>query len=427
MSNQFYRPQRNIYDSNPEAMFYSNQSQYTQEPEKRKPRKQKHDQPQYTEPLPTMESFNELQKDIDCLFTNPNHEIKNATNRVNESYAKDDYKDPVAKTDDLIYNNVKSVKPNVYLDEDQIIIDSVDRNISKYPNPFDYRVYFNSQYDDANIQRVFENVKSLTLETAVLPEKYYFIKTDVSLNSVDNDIVKSLLTTDRNTSFNLSSIDVSGSFVTIDVNDVLTNSRYQRKIKFAIETTYPNMVIDTYEYIFSFDADSGSLPTNIHDSNTTYPEYLQKYTVQDFTLFKNRFNLLNIDEHTYVNEYSTNQEIAKSFAIMFIDTKCNDAYYSKTKTQGLVFSDDNLGTVSRLSLHICDNRGTQLKTSAENYLDYEIPRTKPCTCYNDSNGVFIRDYRCSCTYFRHPYYVHFQNTLIFKIKSYQKAIDQEIF
>ena len=142
---------------------------------------------------------------------------------------------------------------------------------------------------------------------------------------------------------------------------------------------------------------------------------------------KNKFNLLNIDEFSYVNEFSTNDALAKSFAVLFMDTKCNDAHYAKTKMKGKEYNNDSLGTINRLSIRLCDHTGTQLKNSFENYLDQEVPKNRLCTCYTESTGVFVRDYRCSCSYFRHPYYHPFQNTLIFKVVTWEQKLNQDIF
>lgn len=423
-------PKRNIYDINPEEVFNTFQPEYDEHPvnkkqERRTISRKKHN----LSNLPDQNTINELEQSINHLFTTsecPTHNPPHITNKVDKSYGDDDYKEPTIDTKILKVQNVKET-PLEYIDEHTIVIDSVDRNIEKYPNPFDYRVYFNSQYDDANIQHVFENVKSISLEVGVLPEKYYYTKTNVSVSEDDDLTIRNLTSSLRNTEIDLTSVDVSGTFVVVDVNDVLSGSRFTRKVKFARKTPYPDMVIDTYEYSFTFDAIDSELPPDVHDSNTTYPINIQKFTLQDFNLLKNKYNVLNTDEFTFVNPYSTNDVIAKSFALLFIDTKCNGAYYAKTKMNGKIFLDDSLGTLSRLTIHLCDYTGKQLSNSFENNIDLEVPRNKLCTCYTDEEGVFVRDYRCSCSYIRHPLYHPFQNTLIFKVKTWNRMIDQEIF
>jgi hypothetical protein len=443
----YYRPDRNIYDTNPEDLYnsapivrQSKEKKITRKPIRKDDTCNLGSMPVPRNPLkgnsltgyvgtnkmPTYDSIHSLEQDIDCLFA-PDCAPANSSNKVDESYAKDDYHPPVAKTDSLIVNNIKEKKTQEYVEEHMLIIDSGDRNTVKFPNPFDYRVYFNTQYDDANIQRVFENVKSISLETAVLPDKYYFTKVNGTLEVDDDTTIKNLTDADRNTSFTCTSSDVSGTFVVIDVNDIIVSTTGTRKIKFAVETEYPTTITKNFEYIFTYDAPSGTVPIDVHSSSPSYPANIQIYEVQTFSLMKNKFNLLNIDEFSYVNEFSTNDVLAKSFAVLFMDSKCNDAHYAKTKMKGKEYNNDSLGTVNRLSIRLCDHTGIQLKNSYGNYIDYEVPKSRLCTCYTDSNGVFQRDYRCSCSYFRHPYYHPFQNTLIFKVITWEQSLNQEIF
>lgn len=398
---------------------------------------------EYTSYMPNKLQIDSLERDIKCIFE-PSC-INDANNTVDESYATDDYTKPVLNPEQLLVNNLQKDGRTEFTEEHIIVIDSSDRNIEKYPNPFSYRVYFNSQYNDANIQRKFENVKSIKLETGVLPSRYYFRKTDIVLNPDDENIVRNLKDVSRNQIFTLSHLDPVHNFVVIDVIDVLSSSRYSRKIKFAIETQFPNVVETVYEYIFQFDAISNtlpqnvlnfsesypqrySLPSNIFDAHTTYPQHIQKYSLQTYTLERNKFNLLYVDEFEYVNRYSTNDAVAKSFAVLFTDTKCNHSHYVSTKLKEKEFKSQNLATVNRLTVSLRDYTGEQLKCMPDTvYFDYEVPRSKTCTCLTDSNGVFTRDYRCSCTYFRNPLYHHFQNTLMFKVVTWEQDLAKEIF
>ena len=449
---QQYRPSVNYYDTNPEDLYVpttngsvntmpkinnnvKHQSISSQLPKCNlgsipEPRNPYTGEPLYERSnlytMPTQDTLANLENDINCLFDDC--APSNSSNKVDSSFSKDDYVKPIINTGNLIVNNLKKKEKQEYIEEHMLVVDSGDRNIVKFPNPFDYRVYFNSQYDDANIQRIFEHVKSISLETAVLPDKYYFTKTNIPLIDNDVNIIKIIDNTLRNTSIELSSIDISGTFFIIDVNDVLNETRYTRKIKFALETAYPDMILNSYEYTFTFDQSvENGIPSDICGANPIYPESVEQYSVQNVSLMKNKYNILNIDEFTYVNEFSTSDALAKSFAVLFMDTKCNNAHYAKTKMKGKVFNDDTLGTINRLSIRLCDHTGIQLKNSYENYLDYEVPRNKLCTCFTDSDGTFKRDYRCSCSYFRHPHYHPFQNTLIFKITTWEQMLNTEIF
>jgi hypothetical protein len=88
------------------------------------------------------------------------------------------------KPEGLVQNNISKNTYAETLQEYTIIVDSADRDINKYPNPFSYRVFFNpvSGSKDASISRKFNYVKYIKLDTGILPTKYYYIKQDTILN-----------------------------------------------------------------------------------------------------------------------------------------------------------------------------------------------------------------------------------------------------
>lgn len=86
-----------------------------------------------------------------------------------------------------------------------------------------------------------------------------------------------------------------------------------------------------------------------------------------------------------------------------------------------------LGQINQMTISILNSNGNLIKNSKENYTDLNISKSKTCTCTTDSNGYFIRNYSCVCTYFRHPFYQKFQNTLIFRIGVIEPNIDKNIF
>jgi hypothetical protein len=385
--------------------------------------------PQYhLQTMPTMSSISLLENDVNDLFSGPQYQ--NSTNLITNDY--EDEIDPTIdkdyNTDHLIENNITEKKFDEVLQDHYVVVDSIDRNIDKYPNPFSYKVYFNAfDSEDANITRNFDRVKSVKLESAILPMKYYFLKRALTVDSEDYDTIKTLTDLSRNEFFTLSSTDISGSFAVIDVIDTLNDVTFTRRIKFAMETEYPTTIEKVYEYSFTFTADSGGLPTDVHDSDTVYSANVYEYSLQTFNLMENKYNLLYVDEFSFANEYSTNEAVKKSFSIMFPDCKNNNVYYTTSKFEDKVYKFNNLGNINKMTISIHDPTGLQIKNSFENYLDLEVPQNKTCTCGTDNNGYFVRDYRCACSYFRHPYYHHFQNTLVFKIQAYEINIDKKIF
>jgi len=155
--------------------------------------------------------FNQLDIDVDHV---PRVAQVNATsayilNRefevVNDNKTTRDEKDEVTmihppytpldkfNKSNVIFKNVNESKPQVdVLNEYIINIDSADRNITYYPNPFKMRVLFNagsnfgaSANADLKILKDFENIKYLRLETATFP-RYYSLVFTTSTGSTSN-------------------------------------------------------------------------------------------------------------------------------------------------------------------------------------------------------------------------------------------------
>jgi len=86
---------------------------------------------------------------------------------------------------DVVFKNINETKPQVdVLNEYIVNIDSADRNITFFPNPFKMRVLFNAGNDvgingspDLKILKDFENIKYLRLETATFPRYYSLLLT----------------------------------------------------------------------------------------------------------------------------------------------------------------------------------------------------------------------------------------------------------
>lgn len=331
-----------------------------------------------------------IQTEIDSMFS--------SDNKVDSSYDDNNYTfERRINTDKLLVNNVTKKQVNETLQDYYIVIDSNDRDINRYPNPFSYVVFFNDFVNsgNANIQRSFQNVKNIKLETGILPTKYYYTKTDATLFPNDLNIIFD--NSNNPNPFTLS----FGTYCLIIRTDT--------HIKIAKVSEYPDLVTQTFD---------------INISNRT----VKQYDLKNYSLTCNKYHLLYIDEFSYANEYATNNEVAKSFSILFPDnTRGHNVFYVTSRFKDKEFKLQNLSSINKFTINIADYNGNVLKNSADDYTDKDVGLSKQCTCRTNTDGYFIRNYACACTYFRHPYYHHFQNTLIFKVLQYEKDIDKEIF
>jgi len=311
----------------------------------------------------------------------------------------------------FIHNNVTDNTTIENLIEYTVVVDSGDRNYSKYPNPFNYRVYFNppSGTTDAYIHRSFENVKYIKMETGILPRKYTISRTSITPIAAGNLTILLNTGTIRasNTTFNLT-LDLSGNYTIIE--DYLVG--LLRTITFGVTKTYPEVIDTTYEV--KFDA-----------SNAVVSAY--KYTLNTETLESDKFLLLKIDEYQDVNEMATNQEVSKSFSILFPDFVNGDFLYTDTHYVDKVFRFSSLGNVKNFTISIQDSKGNQLVPCPSDFIDSHISVNSNIKDTRDINGNLVRDYRAKTNYIRHPLYEKLQNILMFKIGVVENDIDRAIF
>jgi len=307
----------------------------------------------------------------------------------------------------LIYNNISDKISVDILVEYVIMIESIDRDIEKFHNPFKYKIYFNpvAQTKDAYIYRTFENVKYIKLETAILPRKYSYFRKDITSLTKD---YSTLINTNWKINDNFT-LDISNNY-TIIKDYIENNIRYIKS----------GLIDVVYELKYDISKIQYNINKNIFIT-------LHEFQLIDLSLENEKFLLLNIDEIKDTNDMATNIEISNSFAILFPDYVNGDFFYTTTEGVDKIYRFSQLGNIKSLTVNITDNEGKDFNTqSYKMFTDSHISKNKKCICKVNSNGEIIRDYGCSCSYIRHPYYKKFQNTLLFKIGVIENDIDKSI-
>jgi len=321
----------------------------------------------------------------------------------------------------LIYNNISDKISVDILVEYVIMIESIDRDIEKFHNPFKYKIYFNpvAQTKDAYIYRTFENVKYIKLETAILPRKYSYFRKDITSLTKD---YSTLINTNWKINDNFT-LDISNNYTIIE-DYIENNIRY---IKYGITKPQPEIIDKVYELQYKLQYDSSGNIILEYDISKNIFITLHEFQLIDLSLENEKFLLLNIDEIKDTNDMATNIEISNSFAILFPDYVNGDFFYTTTEGVDKIYRFSQLGNIKSLTVNITDNEGKDFNTqSYKMFTDSHISKNKKCICKVNSNGEIIRDYGCSCSYIRHPYYKKFQNTLLFKIGVIENDIDKSI-
>jgi hypothetical protein len=95
-----------------------------------------------------------------------------------------------------------------------INVDSADRNITAYPNPFNFKIIFNGSGQNVQpvIQKKFKDIKYLKLETLTIPNNYTIAKTILTLTP-DATLIQTYL----NTNYNILSTNSSFCIISIFV------------------------------------------------------------------------------------------------------------------------------------------------------------------------------------------------------------------
>jgi len=314
-----------------------------------------------------------------------------------------EYENPTA-----FFDNYNNNGRNDIIKEYVCHINSIDRDITKYPNPFYFLVKFAPLAGDLNasISRTFMNIRYIKTETAVLPRKYYVNK---SLISNVPEIV------DLFSSFNsLSSNQIIDDTWVI----VYTRSESDSNIQVINYTEYTNDISVTIDTAFEC----------IKNLNTnTYTTY--KYEISNLSLESDKYTILFINDINDVSQFSTDDTLSKAFNVLYPENIYGDSIYVDCHYAEKIYKYSELGNMSRMELRLTNSIGKQLTTNIK-IQDFNVPtlNTTKCICSTDPlTGNIIRDFRCVCNYIRHPRYIKNQIDIMFKFGIVETDFDKRPF
>src|SRR3989304_8402001 len=118
--------------------------------------------------------INRVNNNFKGLSINNNYDINNFNNAF---FKKENILSDINVKNDgnLLHNNIKTNILEKNIIEYRINIDSIDRNIDLFPDPFHFDVTFNPIIDNRNqtsspfVLKEFKNVKYIKLDTVILP------------------------------------------------------------------------------------------------------------------------------------------------------------------------------------------------------------------------------------------------------------------
>jgi len=282
-------------------------------------------------------------------------------------------------------------------------INSIDRDINRYPNPFNFLVQFAplSENIDASISRTFTNIRYIKIETSTLPRKHYINKT-----ICDNDPDIAILFNNQQPLDNSSINDWTIIHAKFDINEYIINYTETKLDMGDIITT-------TYEAIYNV-------------STTTIITY--KYKMSSYKLDFDKYCILYINDINDISQYSTDQNLSQAFNVLYPDILTEYTIYTDCRYVDKIYKFSELGNMSRMMLRITNSMGKDLTTNIKAY-DNNISNLSDtmCSCTTDQYGNYKRNYKCICSYIRHPRYSRHQIDILFKLGIVETDFDKKPF
>jgi len=324
----------------------------------------------------------------------------------------DDYNKPQS-----YFNNFNGSGRTDIIKEYICHVNSIDRDIKQYPNPFKFFVKFAplAGDKDASISRTFSNIRYLKIETAVLPRRYYVSKE----KSDNNDEIVKLF----NKYISDKSLPLDNKIIATTEKLVIIYARFDKDNNKVIinytkyDSDISKPVTECYEAILKIS------DNNYNDDITTY-----KYTLTSITIEHDKYTLIYINDINDVSNFSTDDVLSKAFNVMFPDIIYGDNLYVDCRYADKIYKYTELGNMKNMRLTLTDSTGKELTVNIK-ALDFNVSTINSvnCSCREDSNGNLIRDYKCICNYIRHPRYLKNQIDIMFKFGIVETDFDKRAF
>jgi hypothetical protein len=279
-------------------------------------------------------------------------------------------------------------------------VDSTDRDITVYPNPFNFKIIFNGTGKNVQpvVQKKFKDIKYLKLETLTIPNKYTIAKKALATN-FDTTTLRLYLNNNRN---NLSPNDTF----------IILLSSGQTNIRIA--SIYVNGISWIINYLIN---DDSSIVYELNEL-TLY----NQYTLDNVNKLENYPLLYVYIPEIQSNNFTTSQGSGKDSVTFFVRpcgtnlapnsyTLLNNIYPSM-----IFYKDSQLQNANKYSVKITDTAGNEIKVTN---LDPNS-NIAPCDCQTSI------DYSCRCTYIRNLYYVKLQVCVQFKFGTFEDDLFKEV-
>jgi hypothetical protein len=280
--------------------------------------------------------------------------------------------DPLQLGMSVPYLHSKSVP--YLIDEKQIIIDSHDRNITIYKNPYNMVI---------DIDPKIKTVKYVTIDNIVLPYLYELIAEPQSVGSYSTLI---------------SAIDASANVLSKDMETTIGGKTIQI-CNYTIDGIY-------WDINYTENRDNTTV-FNINKRNNTVIKY---YIGSSYISNKVIFLQVNEIKANLVSTSSLDNNTIQLYPKKIIA----DSLWFKIKRDSIVLKNNEVMTVSKLSIRFIDDNNVTLQV-------YNLDYTTTTDKYNTNT------YSSPKYYIRHPLYPKWQVHLVLKLGVIEPFIKKDLF
>ena len=322
----------------------------------------------------------------------------------------DEYNKPTAYFD----NFIKQGKTDI-IREYICYVNSIDRDIQRWPNPFNFLVKLAPlpSDTDASISRIFTNIRYLKVETVILPRIYYINRTDV-------DSVQSII--DLFPTHNMS--------MPLD-NQVVPDSNSPTGAWVVIYGHIDNLTGHQIISYCELQSDAGTpifvTYSTIKISSNQYQTF--KYQMSNMSIENDKYTIMYLNDINDVSQFSTDQTLSQAFNVLYPNTIFKNSIHANSNHSDKIYKFSDLGNINKMQLRLTNSIGKILTINTQ-AIDKYLPNlnSTTCTCtYDKYTGNVIKDYKCICSYIRHPRYLPIQINIMFKFGIVETDFDKRIF
>mgnify|MGYP001319914578 CR=1 FL=1 len=386
-----------------------------------------------------------------CLFKNDNYNKATQNNDVNfnngNNFGQFQYENDF-KNRPLIDNNLNEAIRLDYIDERDIIIDTINRDLNTYPNIFNFRLKLGSTETTVgpSIHRTINNVKYIKLQKAIFPDNYNIAKNDFNSNDNTHNDLKEVSLDYFNTiwatiynSVSRENVDdyhtfqaSSGNYYKIYIIDHYYNLEDDKfEMDFNIDSSYDGTTdsnIPDYQTVYSACYDN---PTSSLDTNTSNWNFYYYKEYEDTQIQTGRYFQLHIDQLPKNNDLATADSVSKSFCLLIPGKEDVRGFNALDGFEtDKIFKFSNLGSFNNFNIKITDCVGDTLETNTDIWnanLDNYSNSKKILNGNSMTKSYFKYSFRSPNKYIRHPLSWRQQAMFIFNIGEVNIDMNKKTF